>query len=664
MKKGLLFICLFILSWSIFAQNIVVESFVHIETDLTANLEGTTVFDQNGEKCALIKVRSNPPTKDFIFDVGQLGIQEVRYDGPDIWLYVPYGVRRITIKHSQLGVLDDYDLGISVKKASTYILTLRVGSIQTVIEDEIRQQYLMFTVEPKDALVEVDNEVWEVTDGSCAKLLNFGTYEYRIRSQYYHDEVGKVTLNNANDTKVISVNLRPAHGWIEVNGVGDLAGATVYVDDEKVGLAPVKTRKLSSGSYRVRIVKDLFHVYSENVVVEDNQTTVLSPTLMGNYSIVTITTKSGAEIWIDGERKGVSTWSGRLSFGGHLMEAKMASHRSQSKTINIAESETTKAILLPDPQPMYGSLSVEVLPDFADVYINGEKVGTTPQMIREMLVGEYKVEVRKEGKTSHEEQVVVREGELSSVRGELQDEDLAFNVNGVEFKMIRVEGGEFMMGGGYVDRFHSGERHLVSLDSYFIGETEVTQALWVAVMGKNPTLYSDDRTPDRPVGYVSWKDCQKFIKRLNKLTGKQFRLPTEAEWEYAARGGNRSQGYKYSGSNNLDDVGWYNDGNYDLHPVAQKQSNELGLYDMSGNVKEWCSDWYDPEYYENSPKHNPQGPNSSKIFNRRVQRGGDYFSGGEHFPISISECSVSYRSYSEPKTRYSEYGLRLALVLE
>ena len=663
MKKVLLFICLFILSWSIFAQNIVVESFVHVETDLTANLEGTTVLDQNGEKCALIKVRSNPPTKDFIFDVGQLGIQEVRYDGPDIWLYVPYGVRRITIKHSQLGVLDDYDLGISVKKASTYILTLRVGSIQTVIEDEIRQQYLMFTVDPKDALVEVDNEVWEVTDGSCAKLLNFGTYEYRIRSKYYHDEVGKVTLNSANDTKVISVNLRPAHGWIEVNGVGDLAGATVYVDDEKVGLAPVKTRKLSSGSYRVRIVKDLFHVYSENVMVEDNQTTVLSPTLMGNYSTVTITTKSGAEIWIDGERKGVSTWSGRLPFGVHMMEAKMASHRSQSKTINIAEGEATKVIQLPDPQPMYGSLSVEVLPDSADVYINGEKVGTTPQMIREMLVGEYKVEVRKEGKTSHEEQVVVREGELSSVRGELQDEDLVFNVNGVEFKMIRVEGGEFMMGGGYEGRYHSGDPHMVLVDSYFIGETEVTQALWVAVMGKNPMpYYSSNCTPDRPVGKVSWKDCQKFIKKLNKLTGKKFRLPTEAEWEYAARGGNRSQGYKYSGSNNLDDVGWYYDGNYDLYPVAQKQSNELGLYDMSGNVKEWCSDWYEPEYYENSPKHNPQGPNSSKIFNGRVLRGGDFFSGNDR--SSISECSVSYRDYSSPKERYTFHGLRLALVLE
>ena len=241
---------------------------------------------------------------------------------------------------------------------------------------------------------------------------------------------------------------------------------------------------------------------------------------------------------------------------------------------------------------------------------------------------------------------------------------LKFKVRGFKFNMIHVEGGDCMMGRGVSEGDYGSDderpAHLVSLDSYYIGETEVTQELWEAVMGRNPV--EDREGGNYPVVNVTWSECQKFIEKLNELTGKKFRLPTEAEWEYAARGGNRSQGYKYSGSNNLDDVGWYYDGNYDSYPVAQKQSNELGLYDMSGNVAEWCSDWYEPEYYENSPKHNPQGPNSSKIFNGRVLRGGNYCSGNGR--SSISECSVSYRDYSSPKERYGFHGLRLALVLE
>ncbi len=213
MKRKLLFICLSILSLQIFAQNIVVESFVHDVSDLTANTQGTTVFDDNGDKCALIKVRCNPPTTDFLFDVGQLGIKTTKVVGAEIWLYVPYGVKSISIQHPKLGFLSDYDLGMSVKKASTYVLTLRVGRMQTLIEDEVRQQYLVFTVDPKDAMVEVNGEVWNMTDGSCSKMLSFGTYEYRVSCRDYHDEVGKVTLNNADETKTIPVKMRPAFGW-------------------------------------------------------------------------------------------------------------------------------------------------------------------------------------------------------------------------------------------------------------------------------------------------------------------------------------------------------------------------------------------------------------------------------------------------------------------
>ncbi|MBQ8608093.1 MAG: SUMF1/EgtB/PvdO family nonheme iron enzyme, partial [Bacteroidaceae bacterium] len=179
-----------------------------------------------------------------------------------------------------------------------------------------------------------------------------------------------------------------------------------------------------------------------------------------------------------------------------------------------------------------------------------------------------------------------------------------FTVNGVSFTMVRVEGGTFRMGATseQVNPYNDEKPvHSVTLSSYSIGQTEVTQALWKAVMGSNPSRFRGDNLP---VERVSWNDCRTFIRKLNALTGRTFRLPTEAEWEFAARGGNQSQGYQYSGSNNLGSVAWYDSNSGDkTHPVATKSANELGLYDMSGNVWEWCQDWYGS--YSSSSQTNP-----------------------------------------------------------
>ena len=179
-----------------------------------------------------------------------------------------------------------------------------------------------------------------------------------------------------------------------------------------------------------------------------------------------------------------------------------------------------------------------------------------------------------------------------------------YSVNGVSFKMIYVEGGSFLMGsdgGGY------GESpvHKVTLDSYYMGELEVSQALWEAVMGRNS---SDTQLATLPVVWVTWNDCQEFVGRLNELTGCKFLLPTEAQWEFAARGGRHSKNYSYAGGNELEDVAWCidNSGNK-THSVGKKQPNELGLYDMSGNVWEWCQDWFVSSYYSSSPECNLQG---------------------------------------------------------
>lgn len=228
-----------------------------------------------------------------------------------------------------------------------------------------------------------------------------------------------------------------------------------------------------------------------------------------------------------------------------------------------------------------------------------------------------------------------------------------FTVNGVSFNMIHVEGGTFMMGTqeewceGNADEHPS---HRVTLDGFYIAETEVTQELWEAVMGSNP---SSTKSVHHPVESVTWDDCQAFISELNALTGKTFRLPTEAEWEYAARGGSKSKGYKYSGSDDLNEVGWYW-GNNDIttHDVATRKPNELGIYDMSGNVYEWCQDWLGD--YSPQPQTNPQGPSEGSS---HVCRGGCMCLPG-------SCCRVSERGLTEPDEFKCCIGLRLALSME
>ena len=229
-------------------------------------------------------------------------------------------------------------------------------------------------------------------------------------------------------------------------------------------------------------------------------------------------------------------------------------------------------------------------------------------------------------------------------------------VGNVSYRMIYVSGGTFTMGatsemeGEYDwDQPEDEEKptHQVTLSSYYIGETEVTQALWKAVMGRNPSRFKGD---DLPVENVSWDDCQTFISKLNALTGKRFRLPTEAEWEFAARGGNQSRHTQFSGSSRVDDVAWH-EGNsgFKMHPVKTKQPNELGLYDMSGNVEEWCQDLYGS--YSSDAQTNPTGASSGDY---RVYRGGSWGYPSEG-------CRSSTRTYDSPGISDGCVGLRLVL---
>lgn len=567
------------------AQSLAVQSFRLDEADLTANTTGTIVMDQNGQKCALIKVETTQ--QGFSFDAGSLGVVKTEQKVGEIWVYVPEGVKRLTISHQQLGILRDYDLGQSVKRAKTYIMKLTSGEVQTIVKQARTSQYVVFQLQPENAVVMLDNEMLQTSGGTATKMMKFGSYDYRVQAPDYLPEVGKVTVNDPKNKHVVKVSLKP------------------------------------------------------------------------NFSKVTLTVDGNAEIWVNGEQKGTGQWTGNLGAGTYEFETRKAGHRPATTTRDIEVVAQPMTIQLNAPTPIYGEADINSVPAMADIYIDGTKVGQTPQVVSQLLIGEHKIKLSRQGYADYDGSITIKENETTPFSTSLKEASKqatttissesseTITVNGVSFTMIRVEGGTFQMGSttGYDNEQPV---HQVTVSSFSIGQTEVTQELWQAVMGTNPSYYKGSK---RPVEKVSWNVCQTFITKLNQLTGKTFRLPTEAEWEYAARGGNKSKGYTYSGSNEIDDVAWYRSNRSSkTHDVATKSPNELGIYDMSGNVEEWCQDWFSSSYYSSSPTNNPTGPTSGSY---RVERGGCCGS-------TAPDCRVAFRDLDTPANTSNKLGFRLA----
>ena len=722
--KTLFFVLLLLIPGLLEAQQLSVKSFQRLENDLSARGSEGRV-DQNGDKCAIIKIVTTETG--FDFDPDALGSMGSIQKKGEIWLYVPYGARRLTIRHAQLGVLRNYEYPERIEKACVYELVLTAGRVKTIIEEEVGGQWLVLSVEPKEAMVYIDDVYEAGTDGMVQKFLPFGRHTYRVDYALYHAEAGQVELSSDRRTE-LSVRLRPAYGFVEVSSEPE-SGARVLIDGEEVGVTPYKSDRLKSGEHRIEVLKAMYAPSSRQVEVTDGAVVPVLLKMSANYGTLTLTTDASSEIWVNNEKKGEGEWKGRLNAGVYVVEARRVSHRTLRQSLEVKAGEEL-TVSLGTPVPVCGTLNISSTPAAAEILLDGKPYGTTPQILKDILIGGHTLELRKKGCASVSRSLTVEEGkvlpvhldlpsgrlvsiqtdrpgdvlsvdgqriglspqtlelsygahviradregestqkeiEVSEGEGE-QSVELGFSLLGrvrwsssvtsgqkrilsqLLGNMVKVKGGSFQMGGTSEQGSDAMDRekpiHTVTLSDYYICKYEVSQQEWEVVMGNNPSHFQGK---DLPVEQVSWEDCQAFIQRLNTLTGLDFKLPTEAQWEYAARGGSKGQGNKYSGSNTLSEVGWYkgNSGGKTC-PVGQKQANELGLYDMSGNVWEWCSDRYGD--YNSRSETNPIGPVSGSL---RVARGGGWAD-------VAGICRVSFRDVNAPGYRGSNLGLRLVL---
>ena len=376
------------------------------------------------------------------------------------------------------------------------------------------------------------------------------------------------------------------------------------------------------------------------------------PVEAAGYDVTFTCNVPSALLSIDGVPNGTASGTRFLKTGNHSIEVTADDYVDYSGTFAVNSSSRSVSINLQEVPGYDVTFSCNV--PSALLSIDGVPNGTASGT-RFLKTGNYSIRVTADNYVDYSGTFAVNSSSRSmSITLEevpARFSDGVLTIKGVRYEMVWVRGGTFRMG---ATSEQSGDEeddekpvHRVTLSGYFIGKTEVTQALWKAVMGSNPSYSKGNNLP---VENVSWNDCHEFIRKLNALTGQNFRLPTEAEWEFACRGGNSSRGYKYSGSNYIDNVAWYwGNSRNETHPVATKSPNELGIYDMSGNVIEWCSDWFG--YYSSVSQVNPKGPYDGSY---RVCRGG----GWVNYTWS---CRSSGRGHNYSSWCCGSLGLRLAL---
>jgi len=462
------------------AQNINVKSFRMLDNDLTANTNGTYELDQNGEKAALIKVVSNQTG--FSFDCGSLGVVKTMQKPSEIWVYVPRGVRRITISHPTLGVLRDYDFPVSIEGARTYEMVLTTDQVETIVKHDVGGQYLIMNVNPSSAIVKIDGVEVPVEEGVVTKLVTYGKHNYSVSDPYYKEEQG--IINMGKEKQTLNVSLTPNYGLLFISTTPD-HGASVYIDDNlsPAGTTPFQTGKLLKGNHNLRIKLAQYETKDTTINVIDGKSDVDIP-MSPLYGTIEVTAPSGCHIYINDEDKGSNLFKGRLTEGLYKIEARKESYRPYETSIQIHKGET-KVVSLSAPTPIYGILNVNSRPVGANVFVDGKLMGTTPLILNDVLIGERKVKISKDGFESITKLPTVVENQKSDIIAALQSirnkSKVTFSCN-VHIDSLKVDGIPAKLDG--VNYLTSGTHKI----SFVIDGHEITDNIIVPKVSKHFNL--------------------------------------------------------------------------------------------------------------------------------------------------------------------------------
>jgi formylglycine-generating enzyme required for sulfatase activity len=561
--------------------------------------------------------------------------------------------------------------------------------------------------------VSIDGQISTQSSPYSIEKLSPGNHSLILNKATYDEYQQSFTINKE-QTTTLNIEMIPNFGGFSVSTNPEI-NAKVSIDGiEYQSATPFTIDKLSPGQHSLKLSKAMYLSLEQDFTIAKGESSNLEINMEPTFGTITITAQNGDEIFIDNQKKGEQIYTERLLKGLHIIEVKRTKYYSESRQIDVVpDSVITDCFEL---LAKTATLSVMTSPIDADIILNNEHQGQTPKFINNLIVGTYNLKFQKQGSATIEKQIEITENKTTSINETLPSAvevqiisnpdgaklyvdnvykgitpiTLSLNSDNHSFKLhkddyndfptskilttassklnfemktiipqtliskvadiefVFVKGGAFQMGS---NEGEDDEKpvHTVSVNDFYIGKYEVTQEQWGEIMRKNPSYFIG---PDLPIENITWNDIQKFINKLNRKTGMNYRLPTEAEWEYAAKGGNQSKGYTYSGSNTMENIAWYNgNSGSKTNKAGTKKANELGIYDMSGNVSEWCSDWYYANYYSNSPRNNPQGQASGAY---RVYRSGSWNE-------DVDRCRVTDREGWLPTGSIYFLGFRLAL---
>lgn len=413
--KKLILLLLLQLPTIVGAQNIMsVQSFERLDNDMDARIT-SSIKDQNGQTCAIVKIETLLPLNEFSFDGGMVGIFKTEQKNGEIWVYQSPGARYISINHKTHFPVRQYQYFEPLKEASVYVMKLINAKQKIYFEESIGFQFVIINCGISGATITINNEEKETfVDEVFKKGLPFGKYKYEINAPMYLPYVGQFELTDKSELEFV-VNLQPNFSKFTINTFPE-NDAEIYINNEFKGKTPYTIEKIIAGDYELKIIKPMYKSITQKIIISPDSSSTLNIKMQPTFSKVKINTDKSAEIIINNELKGKGYWEGRLIAGNYKIESRKISHHSIIKTIEVkADNDTT--IVIDNPIPIYGNLVIDANEVKSKILIDSIDYGETPKIIKNILVGEHMVKLKKDGFESYIETIQLEEGKLLQING-------------------------------------------------------------------------------------------------------------------------------------------------------------------------------------------------------------------------------------------------------